>query len=126
MNAAVAKQLDDYTIDDIYNLPEGQKSWRFSMHSTIKILETILTNIVEICTIILELFGVAILVFTAVKCFWYWMKRDCRIRLDLAQGKVSMLRSRMMTPSMPSSPHSRTMTVRRTSLPILNSRVLQF
>ena len=36
------------------------------MHSTIKLLEMILTNIVEICTIILELFGVAILVFTAV------------------------------------------------------------
>ena len=26
MNAAVAKQLDDYTIDDIYNLPEGQRA----------------------------------------------------------------------------------------------------
>jgi len=65
------------------------------MHSTIKILETILTNIVEICTIILELFGVAILVFTAVKCFWYWMKRDCRIRLDLAQGIALSLEFKM-------------------------------
>ncbi len=26
MNALVAKQLDDYTIDDIYNLPEGQRA----------------------------------------------------------------------------------------------------
>ena len=26
MNAPVAKQLDDYTIDDIYNLPEGQRA----------------------------------------------------------------------------------------------------
>ena len=41
------------------------------MHSIITLLESILTNIVEVCTIILELFGVAILVSTAVKCFWY-------------------------------------------------------
>ena len=64
------------------------------MHSIIKILELILTCIVEISTIILELFGVAILVFTAVKCFLYWMKQDSRIRLDLAQGiALSLLRS---------------------------------
>ena len=56
------------------------------MHSVIKILEMLLTNIVEICTILLELFGVAILVFTAIKSFWYWIKQDARIRLDLAQG----------------------------------------
>ena len=26
MNAAVAKQLDYYTIEDIYNLPDGQRA----------------------------------------------------------------------------------------------------
>ena len=26
MNTAVAKQLDDYSIEDIYNLPEGQRA----------------------------------------------------------------------------------------------------
>ena len=58
------------------------------MHSLINILELILTCIVEISTIILELFGVGILVFTAVKCFYYWLKHDSRIRLELAQGEV--------------------------------------
>lgn len=65
------------------------------MHSIITILESILTNIVEVCTIILELFGVAILVFTAVKCFWYWMKRDSKIRLELAQGIALSLEFKM-------------------------------
>lgn len=26
MNAAVAKQIDNYTIEDIYNLPDGQRA----------------------------------------------------------------------------------------------------
>lgn len=65
------------------------------MHSIINILEVILTNIVEISTIILELFGVAILVFTAVKCFLYWIKHDSRIRLDLAQGIALSLEFKM-------------------------------
>lgn len=65
------------------------------MHSIINILELILTNIVEICTILLELFGVAILVFTAVKCFCYWIKRDSKIRLELAQGIALSLEFKM-------------------------------
>ena len=56
------------------------------MHTIINTLELILTSVVEICTILLELFGVAVLVFTAVKCFYYWLRRDSRIRLELAQG----------------------------------------
>lgn len=48
------------------------------MHSVIKLLELLLTNVVEICTILLELFGVAILVFTAIKSFWYWIKQDAK------------------------------------------------
>lgn len=65
------------------------------MHSIIKILELLLTNIVEVCTILLELFGVAILVFTAIKSFWYWIKQDARIRLDLAQGIALSLEFKM-------------------------------
>ena len=65
------------------------------MHSIIKILELILTNIVEICTIFLELFGVVVLVFTAIKCFRYWIKHDSRIRLDLAQGIALSLEFKM-------------------------------
>ena len=62
------------------------------MHSMIKLLELLLTNVVEICTI---LFGVAILVFTAIKSFWYWIKQDARIRLDLAQGIALSLEFKM-------------------------------
>lgn len=65
------------------------------MHAIINILELILNNIVEICTILLELFGVAILVFTAVKCFWYWIKHDSKIRLELAQGIALSLEFKM-------------------------------
>ena len=65
------------------------------MHSLINILELILTCIVEISTIILELFGVGILVFTAVKCFYYWLKHDSRIRLELAQGLALSLEFKM-------------------------------
>lgn len=49
-------------------------------------IDFFLTYIVEICTILLEFFGVAILVSTAIKCFILWLRRDSRIRLDLAQG----------------------------------------
>lgn len=65
------------------------------MHTIITILELILTNVVEVCTILLELFGVAVLVFTAVKCFCYWIKHDSRIRLDLAQGIALSLEFKM-------------------------------
>ncbi|MDE7416423.1 MAG: DUF1622 domain-containing protein [Lachnospiraceae bacterium] len=65
------------------------------MHTIIDLLEALLTNIVEICTILLELFGVAVLVFTAVKCFCYWIKHDSRIRLELAQGIALSLEFKM-------------------------------
>lgn len=65
------------------------------MHTIINVLELILTNVVEVCTILLELFGVAVLVFTAVKCFCYWIKHDSRIRLDLAQGIALSLEFKM-------------------------------
>ena len=65
------------------------------MHTIINILELFLSNVVEICTIILETFGVAILVFTAIKCFLMWMKHDSKIRLDLAQGIALSLEFKM-------------------------------
>jgi len=65
------------------------------MHTIINVLELILTNVVEICTILLELFGVIVLVFTAIKCFCYWIKHDSRIRLELAQGIALSLEFKM-------------------------------
>ncbi|MBO5145772.1 MAG: DUF1622 domain-containing protein [Lachnospiraceae bacterium] len=65
------------------------------MHTMINVMELFLVNIVEICTIILESFGVAILVFTAVQCFFHWIKHDFKIRLDLAQGIALSLEFKM-------------------------------
>ena len=48
--------------------------------------ESILRYVVEFSTLLLELFGICILVFTAVKCFIFWLKKDESIRLHLAQG----------------------------------------
>ena len=48
--------------------------------------ESILRYVVEFSTLLLELFGICILVFTAIKSFIFWLKKDESIRLQLAQG----------------------------------------
>lgn len=48
--------------------------------------DTILKYIVEFSTLILEFFGILILVYTAIKSFYLWIKRTDSIRLELAQG----------------------------------------
>ena len=48
--------------------------------------ESILTYAVEIGIVLLELFGVCVLLFTAVKSFLLWLKKEDSVRLDLAQG----------------------------------------
>ena len=48
--------------------------------------ETLLRYFVEFSTLLLEMFGICILVFTAVKSFIFWLKKDDSIRLQLAQG----------------------------------------
>lgn len=65
------------------------------MHAIVNVMEQFLSYAVEICTIILETFGVLILIFTAVKCFLQWMKHDSKIRLDLAQGIALSLEFKM-------------------------------
>ncbi len=56
------------------------------MGTVIEVADNYLYYIVELCTIIMELFGVIILVFTAIKSFIEWLKKDENIRLHLAQG----------------------------------------
>ena len=58
-------------------------------------IELYLTYSVEFCPILLELFGVIVLVFTAVKCFIQWIRRDSKLRLDLAQGIALSLEFKM-------------------------------
>ena len=49
-------------------------------------MEEVLYQIVQVCTMLMELFGVCVLVFTAVRCFVRWLKRETEVRLPLAQG----------------------------------------
>lgn len=66
------------------------------MHAFIENMETVLIYIVEICTILLELFGIAVLVYTAIKCFIQWVKKDNRhLRLRLAEGIALSLEFKM-------------------------------
>ncbi len=48
--------------------------------------ENILRYVVEFSTLLLELFGICILVYTGLKSFIYWIKKNESIRLELAQG----------------------------------------
>lgn len=56
------------------------------MISWIGTAEEVLYEAVQLCTMLMELFGVCVLVFTAVKCFVRWIRRESEIRLALAQG----------------------------------------
>lgn len=59
-------------------------------------LELVLTYIVDICVFILELFGIIVLVYTAIKCFFSWIRKDTsNLRLDLAQGIALSLEFKM-------------------------------
>ena len=57
--------------------------------------ESILTYAVEIGIVLLELFGVCVLLFTAVKSFLLWLKKEDSVRLDLAQGIALALEFKM-------------------------------
>lgn len=65
------------------------------MHVFIENTELLLMYIVELCTILLELFGIVVLVYTAVKCFFRWIRHDVNLRLDLAQGIALSLEFKM-------------------------------
>ena len=57
--------------------------------------EEILYQFVSVCTMLMELFGICVLVSTAIKCFYKWIKRDVGIRLTLAQGIALALEFKM-------------------------------
>ena len=66
------------------------------MHGFIENMDLVLRYIVEICTILMELFGIAVFVFTAVKCFIQWIRKDNRhLRLNLAEGIALSLEFKM-------------------------------
>lgn len=49
-------------------------------------VEEILYYIVQVCTMLMEFFGVCVLVYTAVRCFINWIRHRTGIRLTLAKG----------------------------------------
>ena len=65
------------------------------MHLFLENAELLLMYIVEFGTILLELFGVIVLVYTAIKSFIQWIRHDSKIRLDLAQGIAVSLEFKM-------------------------------
>ena len=58
-------------------------------------IELYLMFIVEFGTILLELFGVIVLVYTAVKSFIQWIRHDSGLRLKLAKGIALSLEFKM-------------------------------
>lgn len=65
------------------------------MQTFIEFMELYLTYLIEICTVILELFGVTVLVYTALKCFIQWIRHSASLRLDLAKGIALSLEFKM-------------------------------
>ena len=59
-------------------------------------MDVILTYVVEISTVLMEMAGICVLVSTAVKCFYGWLKKtDRNIRLDLGEGIALALELKM-------------------------------
>ena len=56
------------------------------METVLRSVEAVLTAAANLSTTLMELFGICILVFTAVKCFIGWIKKEDNIRLPLAEG----------------------------------------
>lgn len=65
------------------------------MTAFIENIEHFLNYTVVICTILLELFGIIVLVYTAIKCFLQWLHRSTSLRLDLAKGIALSLEFKM-------------------------------
>ena len=56
------------------------------MEEMYRIAENLLRYVVEFSTLLLEFFGICILVYTALKSFIMWLRKNDSIRLELAQG----------------------------------------
>lgn len=65
------------------------------MSNLLSNIELYLMYIVEFGTILLELFGVIVLVYTAIKSFIQWIRHDSKLRLELAQGIALSLEFKM-------------------------------
>ena len=48
--------------------------------------EDALYSLIDLAIILIEFLGVFVLVYTAIKCFYKWIKKEPTVRLELAQG----------------------------------------
>lgn len=61
----------------------------------IEFAEQLLYELVQVCTMLMEFIGILVLVSTAVRCFYRWIRKDEGIRLTLAQGIALALEFKM-------------------------------
>ena len=59
------------------------------------ILEEGLHSVINFCIVLLESFGVCVLLVTAVRSFIRWIKHDERMRIELAEGIALALEFKM-------------------------------
>lgn len=67
----------------------------YHMSEFLHYVELYLRYFVELCTIFLEMIGIIILIFTAIKSFYQWIRHDTKIRLNLAKGIALSLEFKM-------------------------------
>lgn len=65
------------------------------MDQVLTISENILILVVKISTMLLELFGITVLILSAIKCFIQWIRHDLNLRLNLAKGIALSLEFKM-------------------------------
>ena len=65
------------------------------MEKTYMLIEGIFTWIVQYGILVIELIGVGVLVFTIIKALVRMIKKDKRVRLDLAEGIALALEFKM-------------------------------
>lgn len=58
-------------------------------------MEFALENLVHFCSMLMEIFGVSVLVFTAVRSFVRWCRHEPEVRLALAEGIALALEFKM-------------------------------
>lgn len=67
-----------------------------SINAIVHFLEnTVLVEVVSICTFLLEMAGICVLMTSSIKCFIKWLQKKNHIQLDLAHGTALALTFKM-------------------------------
>ena len=67
-----------------------------SINAIVHFLEnTVLVDVVAICTFLLEMAGICVLMTSSIKCFIKWLQKKNHIQLDLAHGTALALTFKM-------------------------------